>query len=322
MAHHPKRIRNTPERNVHHPTIRQPADVYFNPAWAIVALFGALMGAHWLRNHRWLHLFICAMVGKRVWQYVRHHEPQQPALQHVSICDRRIPPGFHGFRIGQISDIHLGQPFSHENLRWAIQQMQQHNPDLIVLTGDLVNDRESITDLPYYLRQLRAPYGVYAIPGNHDYVEEIDDVIHATSFAGIPMIRNQGFMLNLHGDSLYVAGVDDIWHGQMRLDRAMASNTTQLPTILLAHSPDCVREALDYPHIVLQLSGHVHGGHMRLPLLGLLARPRFGRLYTHATQRVHHVWLHISLGLSGRQLRLGNPPEATIFTLLHDQGDT
>jgi uncharacterized protein len=320
MPHRHKPHLNTPHQVQKQTHLRTPADVHYSLAWRILGIMGAVIGVRWIQQHRWGRLLIGAAVSHRLWRYAHHHEPSQPALRHIQINDWRIPPGFDGFRIGQISDIHLGQPYSHDNLQWAITQMQLHQPDMIVLTGDMVNDRESIGTLPHYVRQLRAPYGVYAIPGNHDYVEEIDDVIQALSFAGIPLIRNQGFVVHLHGDALFVAGVDDIWHGQMRLDKAMAANTAHLPTLLLAHSPDTVHEALDYPNIVLQLSGHVHGGHIRLPIIGPLARPRYGRHYTHGTHRVGHIWLHVSLGLSGRQLRIGNSPEVGIITLSHHQG--
>ena len=90
-----------------------------------------------------------------------------------------------------------------------------------------------------------------------------------------------------------------------------------LPTILLAHSPDSVLEAQQYANIVLQLSGHVHGGHVYVSGLGLLARPRFGMHYTRGTYQVGTTWLHVSVGLSGRALRLGNPPEVGIITLRH-----
>lgn len=315
-----KPIYNTPQRPPDATYLRTPADVYYSRAWRILALLGVVTSMRWVVQRRWGYLIAATMIGRRVWQYAHRQEPQQPQLRQITITDSRIPPGFNGFRIGQISDIHLGQPYSHQNLQWAITQMRAHNPDLIVITGDMINNRASISDLPYYLRQLRAPYGVYAIAGNHDYVEEIDDVVRALTFAGVPLLRNQGFMIHLHGDMLYLAGVDDIWHGQMRFDKAMAANDIHAPTIVLSHSPDTVLDALDYPQVVLQLSGHVHGGHLRLPIIGPLARPRFGRHYTHGTHRVAQVWMHISLGLSGRQLRIGNPPEVGIITLAHRGG--
>ena len=295
--------------------IQHPADVYYSPAWRWALGISALLGLGLIRQRRWgLIASIGAFIAGLL-RYAAQQEPAQPQLRHVHIHDDRIPLGFEGITIGQLSDIHLGQPYSDANLRWAITILNTLSPDLIVLTGDLVNDRPAIERLPYYLRQLHAPYGVYAITGNHDYVEGIADVIQALNFAGVPLLRNQGFVLNHHGDNIWIAGTDDIWHGQMRIDRALADAPPNMPVLLLAHTPDAVYEANAYPNIFLQLAGHVHGGHIRLPGLGPLARPRYGRWFTHGTQRVQNTWLHISLGLSGRSLRLGNPPEVGMIHL-------
>ncbi len=295
--------------------VASPADVYYSRRWRWALGIMAVIGFQLIRQRRWGIIAGIGLIVSRIWRYARQHEPATPALTPVHIYDARIPAGFDGFTIGQISDIHLGQPFSDANLRWAIITLNASTPDLIVLTGDLVNDRPAVTRLPYYLRQLRAPYGVYAITGNHDYVEGIDDVAQALQVAGIPLLRNQGFMLNHHGDNLWVAGTDDWWHGQMRIDRAIADAPAQTPVILLAHAPDAAFEASTYPQILLQLAGHVHGGHLNLPGLGPLARPRFGRWLTQGTQRINTMWLHISLGLSGRQLRIGSRPEVGIIHL-------
>ncbi|NBU63365.1 MAG: metallophosphoesterase [Chloroflexia bacterium] len=302
----------TPDRPTH---IQHPADVYFNPAWRWAIAVGALLGVGLIKQQRWGLIATLGALCAAILRYAAKHEPAQPQVIDIHIHDKRIPVGFDGFTIGQISDIHLGQPYSDANLRWAVATLKILSPDLIVLTGDLVNDRPAIARLPYYLRQLHAPYGVYAITGNHDYVEGIADVMQALHFAGVPLLRNQGFVLNHNGDNIWVAGADDIWHGQMRIDHAIADAPATMPILLLAHAPDAIYEANTYPNIFLQLAGHVHGGHIRLPGLGPLVRPRYGRWFTHGTQRVQHTWLHISLGLSGRPLRLGNPPEVGLIHL-------
>lgn len=295
--------------------IATPAEVYYSRRWQWLAGILAFGGIQLLRQRRWGMIAVLGLLARRIWRYARHHEPATPALTEVHIHDARIPPGFDGFTIAQISDIHLGQPYSDANLRWAITTLATLSPDMIVLTGDLVNERAAIARLPYYARQLRAPYGVYAITGNHDYVEGIADVAQALHVAGVPLLRNQGFMLNQHGDNLWVAGTDDWWHGQMRIDRAVADAPPHTPVLLLAHAPDAAYEASMYPQIVLQLAGHVHGGHLNVPLLGPMARPRFGRWLTHGTHRINGMWLHISHGLSGRQLRLGSRPEVGLIHL-------
>jgi predicted MPP superfamily phosphohydrolase len=290
--------------------------VYYSRRWRWALGIMAVIGLRLIRQRRWGIIASIGIIVSRIWRYARQHEPATPALTPVHIYDARIPAGFDGFTIGQISDIHLGQPFSDANLRWAITTLNASAPDIIVLTGDLVNDRPAVTRLPDDLRQLRAPYGVYAITRQPRLCsKELHDVAQALQVAGIPSLRNQGFMLNHHGDNLWVAGIDDWWHGQMRIDRAIADAPAQTPVILLAHAPDAAFEASTYPQILLQLAGHVHGGHLNLPGLGPLSTPALWALATQGTQRINTMWLHISLGLSGRQLRMGSRPEVGIIHL-------
>lgn len=314
QKHHPRLL---PESHRITPaSIKHPADVKYGRRWQIATLCASWWGIRSLRRRQWRQVLASGGIGAAVLWYARFHEPARPVLRHITITDARIPAQFDGLRIGQISDMHLGQRYSDANTQWAIDALTKHAPDVIVITGDLVNERPAIGRLVYLLRQLRAPLGVYAIPGNHDYVEHIDDVAQAIQLAGIPLLRNQGVRLTRHGATMWLAGVDDMWHGSMQIDTAMA-NADGLPTILLAHSPDSVLEAQQYANIVLQLSGHVHGGHIYVKGLGLLARPRFGMHYTRGTYHVGSTWLHVSVGLSGRALRLGNPPEVGIITLRH-----
>ncbi len=313
MPRHRSPSLHTPASPPPHQYVAFPADVYYSQRWGWALALLGLLGLRLVQQRRWGVMAILGILIHRLWRYARYEEPATPVLTHVHIYDARIPHGFDGFTIGQISDIHLGQPFSDANLRWAITTLNAHAPDLIAVTGDLVNDRPALTRLPHYLRMLRAPYGTYAITGNHDYVEGIDDLVRALQLAGVPLLRNQGFMLNRHGDNLWIAGSDDWWHGQMRIDHAIADAPPHTPIVLLAHTPDAAYEASTHPNVVLQLAGHVHGGHINVPFLGPLARPRFGRWLTRGTQRINGMWLHISLGLSGRQLRIGSQPEVSII---------
>jgi predicted MPP superfamily phosphohydrolase len=298
------------------PQLRQPADVTISRRWQLLVMLAGLWGWRQLQQHQWHRLTAALAATLGVVWYARYREPATPVLRRIEICDSRIPREFDGFTIGQISDIHLGQPHSHANLRWARDCMQTLRPDLIVFTGDLVNERPAIGRLAYELTQFQAPMGCFAIAGNHDYVEKIDDVIQACALAGIPLLRNTGVALRRAGATLWLAGVDDIWHGSMRIDHALRG-ADQLPIILLAHAPDIVLQASAYANIVLQLSGHVHGGHLHVPGLGPLARPRYGVHYTRGTHRVGNTWMHVSLGLSGRALRFGSPPEVGLITLRH-----
>jgi len=309
-----------PEQPTWAPAIHAPPDVVFSVAWRNLFALLSIWCATAVLRRSWWPIAAIGFFGGVLWRYARYHEPAHPQIVFRTITDERINPAMDGFTIAQISDIHLGQPHSDANLQWSIQQLRRHKPDLIVLTGDLVNNRTALTRLSNYLRLLHAPCGVYAIAGNHDYTEEIDDVRQALEFVGIPLLQNQGLLIQHNGAPFWLAGVDDVWHGQMDIAAAITSAPPDVPIILLAHSPDAVLEACQYPAIVLQLSGHVHGGHLRLPAFGPLAKPRYGRHYTHGTHRVGSAHLHVSIGLSGRPFRLGNTPELTLLRCFHRKG--
>jgi len=319
MSKHGTRL--LPESTPRSPQLRQPADVTYSRRWQLLIMLAGLWGWRQLQHRHWHRLTTALAATLGIAWYARYREPATPVLRRIEICDPRIPVEFDGFTIGQISDIHLGQPHSHANLHWARDCMRELRPDLIVFTGDLVNERPAIGTLAYELRQFQAPLGCFAIAGNHDYVEDIDDVIQACVLAGVPLLRNTGVALHRAGATLWLAGVDDIWHGSMRIEHAL-HGADQHAVILLAHAPDIVLQASAYTNIVLQLSGHVHGGHLHLPGLGPLARPRYGVHYTRGTHRVGNTWMHVSLGLSGRALRLGSPPEVGLITLRHQAPTT
>ncbi len=317
--HRTARVTRSPQQQHTKPTIASPADVYFSGAWQIILAWSGMLIATLVWNRRWLSIATLGFVSGAIWRYARYHEPAHPCIRTRAIADARFPTTLDGFTIAQISDIHLGQPHSDANLAWTIDTLRRLKPDMICLTGDMINDRPALTRLVNYLRQLDAPCGIFAIAGNHDYVEEINDVRTALAVAGIPLLENQGMIIQHREAAFWLAGVDDVWHGSMDIGAAVNAAPAGMPIILLAHSPDAVLEAIHYPAIVLQLSGHVHGGHIRLPGLGPLAKPRYGRHYTHDTQLVGSVHLHISLGLSGRPFRIGNTPELTIIQCMHHE---
>jgi predicted MPP superfamily phosphohydrolase len=313
----PARPIKSPEQPAVTPAIAIPSDVHFSVAWRVFVLLAGAIASLLLWKRQWPSIATAGFTAGVLWHYGRHHEPAHPRLVQRTIADSRFPAALNGFTIAQISDIHLGQPHSDSNLAWTIKTLRGIKPDLICLTGDLVNNRSALTRLSRYVRQLHAPSGIVAIAGNHDYAEGIDDVRSALSFAGVPLLRNQGMTIQHNHCTVWLAGVDDVWHGRMDIQEALCEAPAGMPIILLAHAPDAVREASRYPNIVLQLSGHVHGGHVRVPGLGPLAKPRFGRHYTHGTFRVGTVHLHVSVGLSGRAFRLGTRPEVTVIRCMH-----
>jgi len=300
-----------------HTPLRNPFDptrLSYTRSWFGLGAAAATVGALGLRQFGWPAAAALGGLGAASLAYMKRFEPARPTLERVTMRLPTLPPELDGLRIAQITDAHVGLPQAAENLAWAIEQMRRERPDLIALTGDIAGLKTGITPLPRLLGQLSAPLGVYAVPGNHDYWEGLADVNAALELAGIPLLMNQGLQLGWNGADFWLGGVDEIWDGRPDFAAARAGAPDGAFAILLAHSPDVADDAAAHG-FALQLSGHTHGGHLRLPLLGPFARPRYGTRYVMGRYQVGAMALYVSRGLGGEALRLFCRPEATIFTL-------
>lgn len=241
---------------------------------------------------------------------------QAKRLRHeqVTIPVAGLPAALDGLTIVQLSDLHLGSPFTLDNVRRAVAWVQQRQPDLVVLTGDFVSTTEQIALLPEALHGLHAPYGVYGILGNHDYWTQVPLLAQALRANGVDLLRNEQRLLTIGGARLALVGLDCVWEDQHDLARALDGIAPGTPTIMLAHEPDIADLVAPYG-VALQLSGHTHAGHIAAPGLGPLFLPRHGFRYFRGLQRVGGMWLYVSRGLGGIPLRLGSPLEVTEFTL-------
>jgi hypothetical protein len=191
--------------------------------------------------------------------------------------------------------------------------MMREQPELILITGDFVSYDHAIPLLPDLFRSLKATLGVFAVPGNHDYWEGVRAIRAALEPLGVRFLINAGACLARNGSDFYLAGIDDEWEGEADMQRAL-NERNDLFSILLAHAPDVADEAAHYS-VDLQISGHTHGGHLRLPWIGPFALPFYGTRYPIGHLQVGSTQVYVSRGLGGFPLRLNCPPEATIVTL-------
>ncbi|NJN66778.1 MAG: metallophosphoesterase [Chloroflexaceae bacterium] len=262
-------------------------------------------------------LALAGFVGAGGVAYATMLEPRRPVLERVTLRLPSLPPALDGLRIGQFSDFHLGFPFTRANTQWAVRQMMDEKPDVIVLTGDFVSFRRAIPDLPALFGPLQAPLGVYAVPGNHDYWEGMDDIRASLEPAGVEFLINASRPLCWRGNEWWLAGIDDTWYGKADLAAALDGVPRGAFVVLLAHAPDIADTAAPWG-VAVQLSGHTHGGHMHLPVLGKFCVPLHGLRYTSGLEQVGSMQLYVSRGLGGVPLRLNCRPEATILTLTRD----
>jgi uncharacterized protein len=251
--------------------------------------------------------------------YAKNIEPGQLTIESVQLPLHKLKPALEGFKIVHMSDFHLHPYTQIEFIRQAVAQANALKPDLVVLTGDYVQEgADSIFELAPALAALEARYGVFTSLGNHDLWTDKATVQLGLKEARLPLLLNQGVSLGVGNATLYLAGLDDGWSGQPDLTAAMANYPGgDTPAILLAHEPDLADTFAQDERIGLQLSGHSHGGQVRLPGLGAPILPPLGKKYDQGLYRVGQMWLYTTrgVGLGPVPVRFNCPPEITEITL-------
>ena len=203
----------------------------------------------------------------------------------------------------------------------AVQTVNELTPDLILLTGDYVLAKaETIFDLAPALARMDARYGIYGILGNHDLWTNAKVVQKGLEDVGIPVLINNGLSLDIEGSSLFLAGLDDGWSGHPNLDTALERCPTNASAIVMMHEPDFVDTIAQDTRVSLQLSGHTHGGQVRVPGIGPVALPKFGRKYDIGLHQVGQTMMYVNrgLGVIGPPVRFRCRPEITELTLVSD----
>jgi len=243
-----------------------------------------------------------------------------PPVKDVEIAVRSLPPQFEGYRLLQLTDLHISRLFPASWTRQVVDRANASGVDLIVVTGDFIDGTVAMrrTDVEP-LRDLRAPDGIYAVPGNHEYYFDYSAWMrHLTGF-GILMLPNAHTVLARGEGRLVLAGVTDVSALQFGeappdIKTALSGAPAGAPVLLLDHQPRNARQAATHG-VALQLSGHTHGG-MISGLDRALAGPNSG--FVSGRYTIGDMTLYVSNGTGlwpGFALRLGRPPEMTRITL-------
>jgi predicted MPP superfamily phosphohydrolase len=246
-------------------------------------------------------------------------EPRRFEVRRVTARIPDLPAALDGFTIGQLSDLHAGVLVSEERIRRAADVAMSLGPDLIALTGDYVwRGAANAETCARALSVLEAPYGVYGVLGNHDYwTDDVARVTKCLTDIGVTMLVNDSARLEAGGTAWWLCGVDDVWSGEPDLETTSAGVPEQAFRLLLCHEPDYADTAAEHG-IPLQLSGHSHGGQVRLPLLGAPVLPYLGRKYPIGLQRAGAstlVYTNVGVGTIAPPMRLNCRPEVTHLTL-------
>jgi predicted MPP superfamily phosphohydrolase len=248
-------------------------------------------------------------------------------VTHRTIELTRLAPALDGLRIAQISDLHYEQFTPPWFIRQVVAEVNRQAPDLVLLTGDFITEGpmpESFGAKSSYacaeiLSGIQCPQR-WSVLGNHDVSVNPAMVTDALESHGLPVLSNGHVPFERGGARIWVAGLKDIELSTPDLDLAAPRGlqAAQEPVILLGHEPDFAGHVARHGGVDLMLSGHTHGGQIRLPLVGALYLPPMGRKYPQGLFHLENglqLYVNRGIGSVGLPFRFDCRPELTMITL-------
>lgn len=242
-----------------------------------------------------------------------------PIIREIEIKIAGLKEDLHGFKIAQISDLHVGPTIRKSYVAKVVKKTNSTNPDLIVATGDMADAKgDAIVDHISPFRDLKPKHGIFYVTGNHEYYQGVDGIIREFSKVGFTPLINENRVITVSSTKVMIAGITDPM-GRVHRDShhpsvEAAAITTAQPDlkILLAHRPDAYHEASKHGFDI-QFSGHTHAGQY-FPFNFLIG---FFHRYSRGLYKHENTWVHVNpaTGYWGPANRLGVPAEITLITL-------
>jgi predicted MPP superfamily phosphohydrolase len=282
----------------------------------------------WGRTPRWPKILrvtfaglVLLLAGIAFWGFLI--EPNLLVVKHETIQIDNWPPALDGLRIAVLADIHADDwSVTDKKLRHIVEETNKLQPDLIVILGDYMSSNGHVTSLVEpevfgaRLKDLRAPFGVYSVLGNHDWWYSGARVRQRLEQNGIKVLENQVLQLDVRGTSLWLAGFADLWTRPQRIAETVAQVPEGQTLIGLTHNPDIFPRVPE--RVPLLLAGHTHGAQVRFPLLGtVIEASDYGDKYVrgHVFENNHHLFVTTGIGTSIVPVRFGVPPEIVLLTI-------
>jgi uncharacterized protein len=240
----------------------------------------------------------------------------------VNLPVRQLPSGLTGLVACQISDLHVDRDEDVARFEAAVKAVNRQRPDLVFLTGDYFSGgdtmRRYVGEFCRVVAELNPAVGLFAILGNHDHWASASVVGDALKRAGARLLQNEHQRVVIRGEHLAIVGIDDLWARRAEPARAFRGLTPDECTIVLAHNPDT---ALYTRHLGpgVMLSGHTHGGVVRIPFYGSPIRSilRLGKQFYAGLNRYNEFYIYTNRGLGTfwLRIRINCRPEVSRFAL-------
>ncbi len=249
----------------------------------------------------------------------RRHLAQDVSVHEIDVSCPLWPAAFDGLRIGHVSDFHLGELLPLDRALEVIERLSEQNPDLIALTGDIVDlDNTEAGPLLEAIGAIKPPMGSFLVLGNHDDLHDADGLVRMAADAGLGVLRNEAIEINRNGHRLVVAGID--WaRSAVACAREVDLACGDFTHLLLAHNPKAFLRAADLG-VPLTLAGHTHGGQIAMrnrpnTNLALVHRHSAGLFASNGS------WLYVTTGVGAWfPLRVNCPAEVAMVTVRTEEG--
>ena len=236
-----------------------------------------------------------------------------------------IADSYDGFKIVHFSDLHYGRIITDQELKKISEEINLINPDIVVFTGDLIDDSIDIDNfndekLISFLSSIKAKYGKYAVRGNHDYVVYADKIKNLFADAEFTYLENSyDILYNESNDEIFIGGLDTYFYDKDDLDKALTYPDENISyKIILTHEPDISDEIVSKDNTInLILAGHSHNGQVRLPFIGALKTPEKAKKYYDNYYKIQDTDLYVSsgIGVSKVDFRLFNRPSINFYRI-------
>lgn len=234
-----------------------------------------------------------------------------------------VPQSLDGLKITHLSDFHLTGQVDQRFFERVVEQSNAFDPDLIIISGDLVDNRECLSWIEPIFGALKSKHGCYFVLGNHDArVGDVEELCQRLKDAGLAHVGGRWQQLEINGASIEIAGNELPWFSgaeylPLSADAAPGESGTQPDLkILISHSPDQLEWAKPFD-FDLMFAGHNHGGQISFPLIGPIITPsRYGVRYAAGTFQIGPMLMHVSRGISAEKpIRWNSVPEVGLFTI-------
>ena len=270
----------------------------------------------WLRNLAILGIFLVISLSV----YATKIEPNWFQVVPIDINVPKLASSFEGFKIVQISDIHADDSMTPQKLSRIVKIVDKQEPDIIAITGDFFTrkpNKKSAELLKNNLIHLLPKEKTVAVLGNHDHYYNPQIMRKILKQSNVLELENSVYTVHRGEDVLSIAGVDDYWKQKARIDLVMEKLPAKGAAVIMAHEPDFADISAKSDRFALQMSGHSHGGQVRLPFFPPPVLPALAKKYPIGRYQVGNMvqYTNRGIGMGKPLIRFAARPEITVFTL-------